>query len=138
LVGLGESWNVEIHPGNPEGFNFVVVVLSDLASDFRSVNAEEVLDLGDATRGEESRSPGTTSESEAAEEGFFFILAATEFAVESVTFIELGAADVGSEEFEAFGGAVGFARESLEVAEVGVGVADVGVRKDSALFGVDR
>jgi hypothetical protein len=59
---LGESWNVEIHPGNPEGFNFVVVVLSDLASDFRSVNAEEVLDLGDATRREESRSPGTTRE----------------------------------------------------------------------------
>ena len=67
---FGVFLNVETHPGEPDGFDVVVEVLSEFLSDGGGMGSQEVVHFRNATRSKQTGSEGTRAHGEAAEEGF--------------------------------------------------------------------
>ena len=59
---------IDVHPGEPEGFNIVVERFGEVGGDVLVVGAEDVVELRDSTGGENRRDPGTGGHTEAREE----------------------------------------------------------------------
>ena len=56
---------IDVHPGEPEGFNIVVERFGEVGGDVLVVGAEDVVELRDSTGGENRRDPGTRGHTEA-------------------------------------------------------------------------
>lgn len=116
---LDVFFDIETHPGEPDGFDVFVEGFSELFGDFGRVRSEKVVDLGDAAGSEQGGGEGTRAHRETTEEDFGGGRARH---VDGSAFVHVATTDVGAEQFDAGRGDVKFFGngELFEFFEVGV------------------